>query len=93
MAAVMLVAFNTTLIVFSSSLLSDNGTFSIWVTRLTQFLIAGAFAIGMMALLWPRNDKPAPRRPHRPPHNSKNWSHCNEERFPIPCPGFRCTCG
>ena len=63
MAAVVLVAFNAMMIVFSSSLLSDNGTFSIWVTRLTQFLIAGAFAIGMMALLWPRNDKPAQKAP------------------------------
>ena len=63
MAAVVLVAFNAMIIVFSSSLLSDNGTFSIWVTRLTQFLIAGAFAIGMMALLWPRNEKPAPQAP------------------------------
>ncbi len=63
MAAVVLVAFNAMMIVFSSSLVSDNGTFSIWVTRLTQFLIAGAFAIGMMALLWPRNDKPAQKAP------------------------------
>ena len=63
MAAVVLVAFNATLIVFSSSLLSDQGTFAIWVTRLTQFLIAGAFAIGMMALLWPRSSQPAPEAP------------------------------
>lgn len=63
MAAVVLVAFNATLIVFSSSLLSDQGTFAIWVTRLTQFFIAGAFAIGMMALLWPRNGQPASQAP------------------------------
>ena len=63
MAAVVLVAFNAMMIVFSLSLLSDSGTFSIWVTRLTQFMIAGAFAIGMMALLWPRNDKPAQKAP------------------------------
>jgi hypothetical protein len=63
MAAVVLVAFNATLIVFSSSLLSDQGTFDIWLTRLTQFFIAGAFAIGMMALLWPRIGQPAPQAP------------------------------
>lgn len=54
MAAVALVAFNATLIVLSSSLLSDQGTFSIWMSRLMQFVFAGAFAIGMMTLLWPR---------------------------------------
>ena len=29
------------------------GTLSVWVTRLTQFVVAGAFAVGMMTLLWP----------------------------------------
>ena len=55
MAPVVLVACNATLIVLSSSLVSDQGTFAVWVTRLTQFVIAGAFAVGMMALIWPRN--------------------------------------
>ena len=54
MAALAVVAFNACLIVFSSSIGSDSGTFSIWLTRLMHFLIAGAFAVGMMALLWPR---------------------------------------
>ncbi len=54
MAALVVVAFNACLIVFSSSIGSDSGTFSIWLTRLSHFLIAGAFAIGMMTLLWPR---------------------------------------
>jgi DUF2955 family protein len=54
MAAVVLVAFNAALIVFSSSISSDAGTFSLWLTRLSQFLIAGAFTVGMMTLLWPR---------------------------------------
>jgi Protein of unknown function (DUF2955) len=53
-AAVLPTAFNATLIVFTSSLLSEDGTFFLWVKRLSQFLIAGAFAIGMMTLLWPR---------------------------------------
>ncbi|HEU4778992.1 MAG TPA: DUF2955 domain-containing protein [Steroidobacteraceae bacterium] len=55
MAALVVVAFNACLIVFSSSIGADSGTFSIWLTRLTHFLIAGAFAVGMMALLWPRD--------------------------------------
>lgn len=54
-AALVVVAFNACLIVFSSSIGSDSGTFSIWLTRLAHFLIAGAFAVGMMALLWPRD--------------------------------------
>lgn len=55
MAALVVVAFNACLIVFSSSIGSDAGTFSIWLTRLAHFLLAGAFAVGMMALLWPRD--------------------------------------
>lgn len=54
-AALVVVAFNACLIVFSSSIGSDSGTFSIWLTRLMHFLFAGAFAVGMMALLWPRD--------------------------------------
>jgi hypothetical protein len=59
LAPVAVVAFNATLIVFSSSLLTDNGTFAIWITRLMQFLFACAFAVGMMVLFWPRNSEPA----------------------------------
>lgn len=54
MAPVVLVACNATLIVLSSSLMSDEGTLAVWVTRLAQFVIAGAFAVGMMVLMWPR---------------------------------------
>jgi hypothetical protein len=60
LAPIAVVAFNATLIVFSSSLLTDTGTFSIWITRVTQFLLAGAFAIGMMVLLWPRSLESTP---------------------------------
>ncbi len=52
-APVFLVACNATLIVFTSSLLTDQGTFDVWLTRLTHFVLAGAFTIGMMTLLWP----------------------------------------
>lgn len=55
MAPVVLVACNATLIVLSSSLMSDQGTLAVWVTRLAQFVIAGAFAVGMMVLMWPRS--------------------------------------
>ena len=61
LAPIAVVACNATLIVFSSSLLTDNGTFSIWITRLTQFLLAGVFAIGMMVLLWPRSLESTPQ--------------------------------
>jgi hypothetical protein len=63
LAPVFLVACNATLIVFTSSLLSDQGTFDVWLTRLLHFVIAGAFSIGMMTLMWPVKDQsiaPAP---------------------------------
>jgi hypothetical protein len=63
LAPVVLVACNATLIVLTSSLMSDEGTFGVWVTRMTQFVIAGAFAIGMMTLLWPRDSESAARVP------------------------------
>jgi hypothetical protein len=58
-AALVVVAFNACLILFSSSIGADAGSLSIWLTRLAHFLIAGAFAVGMMALLWPRDTKAA----------------------------------
>ena len=54
LAPVILVACNATLIVFTSTLLTDKGTVDVWVTRLTQFIVAGAFTVGMMTLMWPR---------------------------------------
>jgi hypothetical protein len=32
----------------------------LWVTRLTQFVVAGAFTVGMMTLLWPKNTSTEP---------------------------------
>ncbi|MET0988939.1 MAG: DUF2955 domain-containing protein [Steroidobacteraceae bacterium] len=63
MAAVVLVACNATFIVFSSALASDTGTVDFWITRLTQFVIAGAFAIGMMTLLWTVKEQPTAPTP------------------------------
>jgi hypothetical protein len=57
LAPVVLVACNATLIVFTSTLLSDRGTLDVWLTRLTQFVVAGAFTVGMMTLMWPRGNR------------------------------------
>lgn len=65
MAPVLLVACNSTLIVLTSSLMADQGTFAVWMTRLSQFVLAGAFAIGMMTLLWPVRE-PATLQPATP---------------------------
>jgi len=58
MAQLLVVACNGYLIVFGTSLHSDSGTFSVWLTRLAYFFLAGVFTIGMMALIWPRTLKP-----------------------------------
>lgn len=63
LAPVVVVACNATLIVFSSSLVSDQGTFDVWITRLLHFVIAGAFTIGMMTLFWPVKEQPVARVP------------------------------
>ena len=55
MAQLLVVACNGYLIVFGTSLHSDAGTFSVWLTRLGYFFLAGVFTIGMMALIWPRS--------------------------------------
>jgi uncharacterized membrane protein YccC len=55
------VACNATLIVFTSSLLTGQGTFDVWMTRLIQFVIAGVFTIGLMALVWPATSTSAAR--------------------------------
>ncbi len=54
MAQLLVVACNGYLIVFGTSLHSDAGTFSVWLTRVNYFFLAGLFTIGMMALIWPR---------------------------------------
>ncbi|HEX4971258.1 MAG TPA: DUF2955 domain-containing protein [Steroidobacteraceae bacterium] len=61
LAPILLVACNAALIVFTSTLLTDKGTVDLWVTRLTQFVVAGAFTVGMMTLLWPKNTSTEPR--------------------------------
>ena len=58
MAQILVVACNGYLIVFGTSLHSDSGTLSVWMTRVGFYFIAGLFTIGMMALIWPRTPKP-----------------------------------
>jgi hypothetical protein len=53
-AAVAIIACNAMLIVFSSALASGPGSLSVWLVRLFQFVLAGAFAVGMLSLLWHR---------------------------------------
>lgn len=54
-ASVALIACNAMLIILSSAIASGPGTLSIWLTRLLQFALAGAFAVGMMNLIWHRS--------------------------------------
>ena len=69
MGGVALIACNGMLIIFSSAIASGPGSLSLWLTRLFQFALAGAFAVGTMNLFWHRAfpqsatpPKPASRR-------------------------------
>ncbi len=53
-AAVAVIACNAMLIIFGSAIASGPGSLALWLTRLFQFALAGAFAVGMMNLLWYR---------------------------------------
>ena len=53
-ASVAVVACNAMLIIFSSAIASGPGSLSLWLTRLFQFTLAGAFAVAMMHLVWHR---------------------------------------
>jgi hypothetical protein len=52
--AVALIACNTMLIILSSALASDTASLALWLTRLSQFVLASAFAVGMLNLVWHR---------------------------------------
>lgn len=52
--AVALVACNAALIIFGTALAAGPDSVMVWLTRLTQFALAGAFALSMMHLLWSR---------------------------------------
>jgi hypothetical protein len=59
------VACNAMLIIFSSAIASGPSSLSLWLVRLFQFALAGAFAVGMMHLLWYRivHRSTAPTKP------------------------------
>jgi hypothetical protein len=64
---VALITCNAMLIIFGSAIASGPGSLSVWLARLFQFALAGAFAVGMMNLLWHRA---APRRLAQPANPS-----------------------
>jgi hypothetical protein len=49
-----LLAYNATMVIFGLALLKGPANSGTWGARVVQFAIACTFAIGMMALLWPR---------------------------------------
>jgi hypothetical protein len=53
-AATALLACNSMLIILGLAIASGPGSLAVWLTRLSQFVLAGAFAIGMMTLFWDR---------------------------------------
>jgi DUF2955 family protein len=59
-APVALIACNAMLINLGLAIALSPGSFSVWLTRLFQIGLAGAFAVGMLVLLWHRA-APRPR--------------------------------
>ena len=55
-APVAVITCNAMLIIFSLGIASGPGSLSLWLTRLFQFTLAGAFAVGMMSLVAPRTN-------------------------------------
>jgi hypothetical protein len=53
-----LLGYNAAMIIFGIALLKGQDNAGTWSVRVLQFALAGVFAVGMMALLWPRK-KPA----------------------------------
>lgn len=49
-----LLAYNATMVILGLALLKGPANSGTWGSRLVQFAIACTFAVGMMALLWPR---------------------------------------
>ena len=53
-APVAVITCNSMLIILSLTIVSEGASLSVWLTRLFQFTLAGAFAVGMMSLISPR---------------------------------------
>ena len=56
-------AFNATMVIFGLFILKGDTNAGAWVARIVQFGIGCSFAVGMMALLWPRLDARRKRKP------------------------------
>ena len=50
-------AFNATMVIFGLFILKGDANAGAWSARIVQFFIGCSFAVGMMALLWPRLEK------------------------------------
>ena len=50
-AGVAVIACNAMLIILGTAIASGSGSLSLWVARLFHFVLAGAFAVGMMSLI------------------------------------------
>ena len=50
-------AFNATMVIFGLFLLKGDTNAGAWFARMVQFFIGCSFAVGMMALFWPRLEK------------------------------------
>jgi hypothetical protein len=53
-APVAVITCNSMLIILSLTIVSEGASLSVWLTRMFQFTLAGAFAVGMMSLVSPR---------------------------------------
>lgn len=59
-AALAMLTCNAMLIILSTAISSDAGTLSLWLIRVLQFALAGAFAVGTMSLVWHRDLRASP---------------------------------
>jgi hypothetical protein len=55
-AGLAMLTCNATLIILSTAISSDTATLSLWLIRVLQFALAGAFAVGTMSLVWHRRE-------------------------------------
>jgi hypothetical protein len=67
LAGVAVLTCNATLFILSSAISSDSASLSLWLVRVFQFSLAGAFSVGMMSLVWYRatHTPPAKHSPDR----------------------------
>lgn len=62
-AAITLVACNSMLIILGTSIATGPASLSLWLTRMSQFVAASIFAVGMMNVIWYRNAPVSPTSP------------------------------